>query len=96
MLALDFGSDSNGSPAPIDLDLTPEAKSEWVAFYNSHNEKQETLVGPLASAYSKLEGGRRGWPRCSISPGAPAGAAAGGAIDAESMGAGIAGPVVLL
>ncbi len=55
--ALDFGRDENDNPAPIDLDLTPSAKGEWVRFYNEHNERQESLIGPLASAYSKLEGG---------------------------------------
>jgi hypothetical protein len=90
LLALDFGTDANDSPAPIDLNLTPEGKAEWIGFYDEHNEKQEALMGPLASAYAKLEGGAARLALVVQLVRWAADAAEGGAIDGDSMRAGIA------
>ncbi len=90
LLALDFGADANGSPAPIDLDLTPEGKREWVRFYNEHNAEQESLMGPLASAYSKLEGGAARLGLVVQLVRWAADTASGDAIDGESVSAGVA------
>jgi hypothetical protein len=45
-----------GEPEPIALDMTPEGKQVWVAFYNAHAQEQAKLTGDLAAAWSKLEG----------------------------------------
>lgn len=49
-------TDSTGEPYPADVDLTPEAKRRWIAFYDSHAAEQAELDGSLAAAWSKLEG----------------------------------------
>jgi len=40
---------------PVLIDMTPDAKSVWVEFYNEHNRELAMVVGPLASAMKKLE-----------------------------------------
>lgn len=55
LLALDFGIDDNGQPAPVDVPLSPEAKVVWVSFYNQHGDETEGLSGRLAAAYAKIE-----------------------------------------
>ena len=40
---------------PVVVFLTPEAKSEWKEYYNSHAQEQVDLSGDLAAAWSKLE-----------------------------------------
>jgi hypothetical protein len=40
---------------PVELELTPQAKDLYVAYYNAHNLEAATLTGDLASAWSKLE-----------------------------------------
>jgi hypothetical protein len=55
LLALDFGVDDNDKPAPVGLQLIPEAKDAWVGFYNAHAAQQAELTGELAAAWSKLE-----------------------------------------
>jgi len=56
LLALDFGIDADGAPAPIDLPLTPEAKAAWVGFYDTHAKEVAQAVGERAAVLSKLEG----------------------------------------
>jgi len=90
LLVLDFSADDNGSLTPIDLNLTPEGKGEWVRFYNEHNVEQESLMGPLASAYAKLEGGAARLALVVQLVRWAADMAPGDAIDAESVRAGIA------
>jgi hypothetical protein len=89
LLVLDFGKDDNDSAAPIDLALTPDAKTEWIDFYDEHNEQQEALAGPLASAYAKLEGGAARLALIVQLVRWAMDAAADGAIDADSMRAGV-------
>ena len=55
LLALDFGTDDNGKPAPGDMALSPEAKRVWVSFYNEHATAMEALTGRLAASYAKIE-----------------------------------------
>jgi hypothetical protein len=54
--SLELQHDENGEPQPVDLPLAPEAKKEWVDFYNAHADEQATLSEDLAAAWSKLEG----------------------------------------
>jgi len=56
LLALDFQTDDDGQPAPLDLKLNPAGKSAWIRFYNRHAKEQAELTGELAAAWSKLEG----------------------------------------
>ena len=46
----------DGEPYPIDLSLTPAGKRVWIAFHDAHGEEQAGLSGPLAAAWSKIEG----------------------------------------
>ncbi|MBI5758810.1 MAG: DUF3987 domain-containing protein [Planctomycetales bacterium] len=46
----------DGELRPVLLKLTPEAKREWIAFYNEHNQEHAELSGDLSAAWSKLEG----------------------------------------
>lgn len=55
LLALKSGSDDNGEPIPVAVQLSPEAKAAWVKFYNWWAGKQWAASGELAAAYSKLE-----------------------------------------
>ena len=52
---LDFRSDGEGNKIPTDVPMTTKARGIWVNFYNEHATDQSTLVGDLASTYSKLE-----------------------------------------
>jgi hypothetical protein len=44
-----------GEPHPVIVGLTPEAKTTWKAYYNTHADEQADLAGDLAAAWSKLE-----------------------------------------
>lgn len=44
----------NGQPFPLVLDLTPNAKSLWVEYYNVHGKEQNNQNGELAAAWAKL------------------------------------------
>jgi hypothetical protein len=41
---------------PMDLPLADEARPVWVDFVNTHGQETAELNGPLAAAFSKLEG----------------------------------------
>src|SRR5262249_40155162 len=56
LLKLDFDPASKREKAPRVLDLSPEAKELWVAFYNSWAAEQAAVEGEVAAALSKLEG----------------------------------------
>lgn len=56
LLALDFGTDDNDSPTPIDLPLTPEGKQAWAAFYDEHADRQLQAAGEEAALLAKIEG----------------------------------------
>ncbi|NQT12416.1 MAG: DUF3987 domain-containing protein, partial [Planctomycetes bacterium] len=55
LLALQFGTDENDEAAPIDIPLSPDAKTAWISFYNEHAAITATMTGKLAAAYAKLE-----------------------------------------
>jgi hypothetical protein len=47
--------DQRGRSCPVEVRLSPDAKTAWTAYYNSHAEEQTQLAGDLAAAWSKLE-----------------------------------------
>jgi hypothetical protein len=53
---LDFGIDANGDSRPVVMQLSDEAKREFVRFYDEHASEQVDLSGDEAAAWSKLEG----------------------------------------
>lgn len=53
--AMQPGVEEDGSYRPEIVELSPEAKREFVAFYDVHNREQAELESDLASAWSKLE-----------------------------------------
>ncbi len=55
--SLQPGTDRNGEPCAVSLKLSAEGKKVWIEFYNRHASEQADLVGDLAAAWSKLEGG---------------------------------------
>jgi hypothetical protein len=55
LLSLDFGTDKNDSPAPIDLPLTPDGHDAWTKFYNELAGDQFEASGHFASALAKIE-----------------------------------------
>jgi hypothetical protein len=56
LYSLQMVTDSQGDAGPLELPLTPQAKTAWVHFYDGHAQEQEELTGDLAAAWSKLEG----------------------------------------
>ncbi len=56
LLALQFGTNQDDQPAPVDIPLSVDGKAAWVPFYNRHADKQNEQTGALAAAFSKLEG----------------------------------------
>ncbi|QDT54663.1 hypothetical protein Pan44_26980 [Caulifigura coniformis] len=55
LFALEGQQKEDGSIEPRLVYLTPEAKTEWMDYYNSHGAEQVQLSGALAAAWSKLE-----------------------------------------
>ena len=55
LYALQGDADENGDLRPLILELTPQGKTSWIRFYNSHAAEQEDLTGDLAATWSKLE-----------------------------------------
>ncbi len=55
LLGLEFDTDEEGDPVPFIVRLTPQAKSLWVAFFDSWADVQFDAEGALAAAFSKLE-----------------------------------------
>ncbi len=55
LLSLEFGLDEHGSPVPITLPFTTEARTAFVRFFNQHNREQALLGDDLAATWSKLE-----------------------------------------
>jgi len=45
----------DGQVDPVVIDLTPEAKAAWTAYFNANAQEQCDLSGDLAAAWSKLE-----------------------------------------
>jgi hypothetical protein len=48
--------DASGELWPVDVELHPQAKREFIRFFESHAAEQVTLGDNLAAAWSKLEG----------------------------------------
>lgn len=55
LLTIQAGTDEDGNPEPLPLDLTDEAKALWVDYYNRHRAEGTELDDDLAAAWSKLE-----------------------------------------
>lgn len=53
---LESATDDNGELQPIIVKLSPEAKKEWITFFDEHAKELSELSGDLAAAWSKLEG----------------------------------------
>lgn len=53
---LEPGTDDKGRPFPILIPVTREAKSLFIGFVNRSARERMELTGPLAAAWSKLEG----------------------------------------
>lgn len=51
---LKMAKDSNGNYASKIVTMAPEAKKEWVSYYNKHQAEQGNLEGDIAAAWSKL------------------------------------------
>ena len=47
--------DDDGTPRPVVVELTPDAKPILKTFYNLHADEQVDLAGELSAAWSKLE-----------------------------------------
>jgi DNA polymerase-1 len=56
LFRLECDKDDDGDPEPFILKLTPEARKEYIRFYNSWADQQAGADGVLASAFSKIEG----------------------------------------
>lgn len=57
LLALDLSVDADGTSAPVPLELSDEARAEWISFFNRFSDRQGNTVGDEAAALSKLTGG---------------------------------------
>lgn len=55
LLALEPGTDLEGESEPVKVEMTSEARSIWIEFYNRHRAEQADLNDDLAAAWSKLE-----------------------------------------
>jgi len=55
LFSLESAADAEGNPEPFPLDLSPEAKSVWIDYYNRHRTEAEGLDDDLRAAWSKLE-----------------------------------------
>ena len=55
LFGLEPDLDGDGRPCPAIVQLSPDAKAVWRAFYNEHAQEQAGLDGDLAAAWSKLE-----------------------------------------
>jgi hypothetical protein len=55
LLSLEFGSDADGKQRPHVLNLSPGAKTAWVAFYDDWATQQAAVEAELGAAFAKLE-----------------------------------------
>lgn len=55
LLTLELRIDADGNESPWILDLTPEAKKVWVAYYNRWGREQAEAEGDLAAVFAKIE-----------------------------------------
>lgn len=55
LLALDFDV-QDGDSIPYALQLSPDGRTAWIAYYESWAQEQFAAEGELAAAFSKLEG----------------------------------------
>lgn len=54
LFELQPAADADGNPEPYPLDLTPEAKSAFVEYFNAHEVEMHAHDDDLAAAWSKL------------------------------------------
>ena len=55
LIALESKVDADGNESPWLLELTPEAKKIWVAYYNRWGQEQANAEGDLAAVFAKVE-----------------------------------------
>ena len=55
LLTIEPAANEHDEPEPFPLDLTPDAKAVWVAYFNRHRAELSELDDDLAAAWSKLE-----------------------------------------
>lgn len=46
---------NDGKRRPVFVELSAEAKANWIAYFNSHAKEQADFTGDMAAAWSKLE-----------------------------------------
>ena len=85
LLSLEPAADEHGEAEPFPLDLTPEAKTVWVAYFNRHRAELVDLDDDLAAAWSKLEAYAARFALIFQLCSWAAGDASGDAIDEQSM-----------
>lgn len=55
LFSLQPASVGENEQRPVEMELTPQARAIYVAYYEAHNQEAVQLSGDLASAWSKLE-----------------------------------------
>ena len=55
LFSIELAANEHGEPEPFPLDLTAEAKTLWVDYFNRHRAELVALDDDLAAAWSKLE-----------------------------------------
>jgi hypothetical protein len=94
LLEMKMAKSATGGWVPVDYPLTASGKAAWIGFYNEHAAEQvEIGGGDLAAAWSKLEGYAARLAmvvHCVRAVGYGPGLEASGAVDGESVAAGVA------
>lgn len=91
LLTMEAEQDDFGEQRPVNVGLTPDAKREFIRFFESHAAEQVTLGDNLAAAWSKLEGyAARFALLFHLVRVADGDRTAGGAVDLQDMQTGIA------
>lgn len=55
LLTLEMAMGEDGNKEPVCMELSGDARAQFIAYYNRHNEEAVAYSGDLASAWSKLE-----------------------------------------
>ena len=90
LLFIEPATDAAGNPAPLALELTPEARVVWIDYYNRHRNEMVGMDDDLAAAWSKLEAYAARFALIVQLCSWASGEAAADAIDQSSVCAGIA------
>jgi hypothetical protein len=54
LLDLDFNQHPVGIPEPVDVPLSSDGRSAWIAFFNKHEQQRQPLSGDFEAAWVKL------------------------------------------